>query len=311
MNNLIYEKYHLHVDSILKLSKNVYKIYTSDNVYILKFHVDDHQEALISRLNMLNLDLFLLPIKSINRRYIENHQDTYFSLSPFIEDEQYLNKDIRLTFYIKALGYLHHNSLYEVKVSDGFFEESLNYLESLIEENKKKLLAKMEIIERNDYHSPSEWYFIMNYDHFNKALLEASRRLDILENMWSKVTTIKLSLTYQNFDYNHIFPKYNKICSLDKLAIAPSIYDLKYLFDEAFNTKIDIASVFKQYLSIHPLENYEIEWLLTFLFIPNIEFKDNDIDNIESLLTSINYLMEVEQFANKINKLVKVEENSG
>ena len=43
-----------------------------------------------------------------------------------------INKDIRLHFYVKSIASLHKLSDYGVNVSDGFFDESLNYLEKNI-----------------------------------------------------------------------------------------------------------------------------------------------------------------------------------
>ena len=310
MINLILEKYNIKAESILKITSKVYRIYSSSGQYIFKYHPSSSLEVVFSRLSMLNLDIYLIPIRSIRGKYIENKDNYYFSLTPYIEDEEHLNKDIRLHFYIKALGYLHHNSLYEVKVSDGFFEESLNYLENLILETKTTLTSRMERIEKEPYHKPSDWYFINVYDHLLKATLEASRRLDILEDMWKKAGTLRLSLTYQNFSYDHIIVKFGKIVSLDKMAIAPSIYDLKSLFEEAYKTKIDISSLFKEYLAIHPLENYEKEWLLIFLFIPDIKFYNDDIKDLESLFNAISYLSVVEEFAIKLNKMTQNQENN-
>lgn len=303
MKEIIESKYNIHVQSLLKLSKKVYKIYADEGVFVLKYHDDSSKSLIYSRLNMMNIDLFLTPIKSRYDNYIENYENIFYSLTPFIQDEAQLNQDIRLHFYVKAIAYLHQNSLYEVKVGDGFFDESLDYLEKRINDVKKDLLTRIERIERSDYHSPSDWYFLMNYDHLLKALQEASRRVDNLEEEWKKASSLRLSLTYQNFHYEHIIVKQQKIISLDKMALAPSIYDLKDLFDEAYNSRVDIVSLFKEYLSIHPLLSYEKEWLLSFLFIPQIDRKENDIKDIESLFKTLAHLNIVEEFAHTLNKI--------
>lgn len=302
MKQFIEAKYNLHVESIIKLTVKAYKIYCVEGIYILKYHDNPSEAIMFSRLNMLNLDLFLIPIQSKYDNYIENYENLYFSITPFIQDEAQLHQDIRLHFYVKALAYLHHSSSYEVKVSDGFFDESLNYLEQQIQTVKKELQSRMERVERSDYHTPSDWYFLMNYDHFMKSLLEAGRRVDNLEDEWKRLGAIRLSLTYQNFAYEHVIVKHQKIISLDKMAIAPSIYDLKSLFEVAYSSRIDIASLMKEYFAIHPLENYEKEWLLAFLFIPKIERKANDIEDIESIFQSLAYLHTVEEFATSLMK---------
>lgn len=297
MKAMVEGKYPLKVEAIIKLSQNVHKIFTDKGIYIFKYHKDQALESIFSRINMLHLETFLLPILSNNGIYIENQDTLFFSLSPFLVDEISLNKDIRLRFYIKALAQLHVTSHYTIKVGDSFFDESLNYLDKMCDEVKAIIDARIERVERLDYKSPSDWYFLMNYDHLNKAIQEAHRHIDSLEEAWKSAKGIHLSLTYQNFDYLHIIVKYGRIISLDKMAIAPSIYDLKELFDIAYLSKIDITNLMQEYLSINPLQTYEKEWLLAFLFIPKVVRFKNDIDDIGGLFKTLNHLNVVEEFA--------------
>lgn len=309
MKSLVESKYYLHVNVIIKLSDKAYKLLCEEGNFVLKYHHDQSLESIFSRLSMLHDETFLLPIKSKSDLYIESKDNLYFSISPFLVDEMSLNKDIRLRFYVKAIAKLHGTSHYTIKVGDSFFEESLNYLDKLCDEAKSIIDTRIERVERLDYKSPSDWYFLMNYDHLNKAISEAKRHIDNLEREWEIAHSVHLSLTYQNFNYSHILVKYNKIISLDKMAIAPSIYDLKELFDEAYLSKINIASLLKEYTMINPLEKYEKEWLLSFLFVPKIvRFKD-DIDDIGALFKSLNHLQVVEEFANFLENDGEEKEN--
>ena len=97
-------------------------------------------------------------------RFIERYKELYFIVTPFIKDESQINKDIRLHFYVKSIASLHKLSDYGVNVSDGFFDESLNYLEKNIYKYKNELQARIERAERQDFYSPSDWYFLMNYN---------------------------------------------------------------------------------------------------------------------------------------------------
>jgi hypothetical protein len=46
-------------------------------------------------------------------------------------------------------------------------------------------------------------------------------------------------------------------------------------------------SYFKQFI----LEDYEIDWLISLLLIPKVKFiKDNEINNLDSIIESLNYL---------------------
>ncbi|MCH5180418.1 MAG: hypothetical protein J1F32_04350 [Erysipelotrichales bacterium] len=310
MKKIVEAKYNLKVNAIIKVTNNTYKLMCEEGAFLLKYHKDQTLESIFARLSMLNNEVFLLPIRSYNGNFLENYENLYFSIYPFLQDEVMLNKDIRLHFYVKAIANLHLWSHYSVKVSDGFFNESLDYLERQCDNAESLIKSRIERIEREEYHSPSDWYFLMNYDHLSKAIDEARRRIDNLEEAWKEESNLNLSLTYQNFDYSHILVKQNKIVSLDKMAIAPEIYDLRQLFNEAYISRIDIATLIKEYMDINPLQSYEKEWLLAFLFIPNITYNRNDMEDISALFKTLSKLHSVESFANILNENINSESDT-
>lgn len=301
MKELIESKYNLKVNAIIKLTNKTYKLLTEEGNYLLKYHQDQSLESIFTRLSMLNNEVFLLPIRSYNGNFLENYENLTFAIYPFLKDEVMLNKDIRLHFYVKAIAHLHLWSHYSVKVSDGFFNESLDYLERACDEVEAIINSRIERVEKEEYHSPSDWYFIMNYDHFKKALDEARRRIDNLEEAWTSEKNLNLSLTYQNFDYSHILVKQNRIVSLDKMALAPAIYDLRQLFNEAYISRIDISSLIKEYMDINPLQKYEKEWLLAFLFIPSVTYDKDDLTDINNQFKVLAKLQSVEAFASLLS----------
>lgn len=299
MKKELEELYNIEIITIIKLTEKSYKISTSREEYVLKEHSSTSLEDIYSRLRILNIDLFVLPIKSKDEHYIVDIEDKYYSLSPFFEDEEVLAKDIRLSFYIKSIAELHSSSTYPLKVNDGFFEESIAYLDSQISKVKHELLTRIERVEHESYHSPSDWYFLMNYPLLFNAVKEADRYVTLLEEDWKSSNNIHLSLTYQNFDYDHILVKNRKIISLDKMALAPSIYDLVNLYDKTYELKIDLSFLIEEYLKIHPLENYEKNWLLAFLFIPQLLRSENEIDDIKNLYRTISMIKISEEIATK------------
>ena len=293
--------YNIEITSIIKLTEKSYKICSLRQDFILKEHKDTSLESIFARLRILNLDIFVLPIISIEEHYINIIEDKYYSLYPYLEDEEELAKDIRLSFYTKSIATLHKESSYPLKVNDGFFEESINYLDSKISSVKQEVLTRIERVELENYHSPADWFFLMNYPLLFNALKEADRYVTLLEEEWKNSSNIHLSLTYQNFSYDHILVKNRKLISLDNVSLAPSIYDLVELYKNAFDLKIDISYLIEQYLEIHPLENYEKNWLLAFIFIPFIERKENEIEDIESLNKTFKMIKISEEIANKLS----------
>ena len=303
MIEFIQKTYDLSVKSFIKLTNKTYKIITDKNEYILKYVHDARQEMVFSRLSMLNEQIFLIPIKSLNDRFIERYKELYLTITKFIKDELQINKDIRLHFYIKSIALLHKNTNYGVNVNDGFFDESLNYLENKIIKCKSDLKSKIERVERLDFYSPSDWYFLMNYNVFMSSLNEATRYIELLDEEWNKKDTINLCLTYQNFNYDHINVKYQKIVSLDNMVIAPCIYDLITIFNESYITRMDIKKVFNEYNSINVLEKYEVYWFLGYLFIPeysndtnikkDISLQFNSLTKLNTIISLSNYLKEL------------------
>ena len=139
----------------------------------------------------------------------------------------------------------------------------------------------------------------MNYPILFNALKEADKYITLLEEEWKEGNNIHLSLTYQNFSYDHILIKNRKIVSLDKMALAPSIYDLVFLFHKSIDLKIDLSYLIDQYLEIHKLESYEQNWLLAFLFIPQLERKESEIEDITCLYRTLSLLKVANEISTK------------
>ena len=299
MKKEIEEKYNIEIVSLIKNNDRVYRISTSREEYILKEQNSLNLESIFARLRILNIDEFVLPIRDNNDHFITEIEDKYYALFPYYEDEEELAKDIRLNFYIKTIASLHDSSSYPLKVNDGFFEESISFLDLKVSQAKQEILTRIERVEKENYHSPSDWYFLMNYPILFNALKEADKYITLLEEEWKEGNNIHLSLTYQNFSYDHILIKNRKIVSLEKMALAPSIYDLVFLFHKSIDLKIDLSYLIDQYLEIHKLESYEQNWLLAFLFIPQLERKESEIEDITCLYRTLSLLKVANEISTK------------
>ena len=276
------------------MSPKTYRIQANGQPFLLKNNQNPDVENIIKRLEMLNIDTFVIPIKNVDDEYIISYEDDYYALYPYFEDDNTLNKDIRIRFYIKSLAFLHTQSSFKINGTDGYFSETLDYLEDRIKDVNELLLARIRRVERESYHSPSDWFFLVNYEKFNNAIKESKKHLKNLEDTLSE-SEGNLCLTYRNFDYSHIIVKRQKIVSIDKMSIAPSIYDLFFLFDESISNKLDSSYYLKEYLQVHPLNKYEIEELLTFLFIPKVKRMKDESSDIDILVKALNYLNQVEK----------------
>ena len=97
---LVEENYNISIDAMVKITSKTYKIFTSDETFLLKMHDDEYIENIFVRLNMLQIDVFHLPILTVNGNYILYDEDKRYALYHYYDDETILNKDIRLHFFI-------------------------------------------------------------------------------------------------------------------------------------------------------------------------------------------------------------------
>lgn len=296
MKKLIESLYNLEVQSIIKNTNKTYFINTTSGVYLLKY-VPKHMESIYLKLSLLEINNFLLPIKSKKNHFINYDNEKYFTLTPYLKSDELLSKDMRLSFYFKAIANLHKNSQYPLRMKDAYLDDAISYLDERIAKLKEELDVRIERVEKEDYHSPSDWFFIMNYQHFINALKEAETHVDNIIEERKKENSFSLCLTYQNFDFKHIFPKENYIVSLENMALSPSIYDLYDVIIHLDLETISLVPYLKDYFDIYTLKQFEKEWLFALLFIPPLERKSNDLEDLNSLLNALKYINKIEEIA--------------
>lgn len=307
MKKIIKELYNLDIQIMIKLSPSTYKIKTKDEEYVLKYldEVDD-LEASYSRLSILNLSSFSIPLLNIYEQYISTYDDKKFQISNYYYDETIQAKDIRLKFFLKELALLHTKSQYYIKVNEGFFKETYDFIYEQVENAKKELDRILFEVEALDYKPPSAWLLLMNNQLFYKAIDEVKSHIDKFLDLTKDLSKLRVSLIYQNFDYSHIIIKDNKIIGTQKLTLAPSIYDIKYLFDSSFTGSIDLSGFVEEYFKNYSLLEYEKEWLLGLLFIPSFNFKAlegyKEIEAIVAITRSIQHFKNAFELASFLTK---------
>ncbi len=304
MKEVIKEYYNLEVQIIIKLSPTVYRLKCHNGEYIFKYLENNEVESAYARLSMLNVTSFVYPLKNIYGNFISECADGYFEITPYYQDEMIAAKDLRLRHFLIRLASLHQQTQYQMRVNEGFFSESYDFIDDQLEIAKRGLNDYLLKVEALDYKSPSQWLLLLNNQLFYKAINDAKEHLDKFKELTKELPQLRVSLIYQNFDYSHILLKQDKIIGTQRLAIAPPIYDLKHLFDYSYIGALDITSFLKEYMSKFLLLEYEKEWLMALLLIPNFNFtilnSCKDIDAIVNITRSISHFKN----ANEMQKLL-------
>ena len=282
--------YGLNIISLVKKTDKVYEVIDENDNYLLKRYDNRLLENIFTRLSIINMNEFLIPLKTNNDRFFIKIDGKEYCLFKKYYEEDIETKDIKLNYYINAIGNLHKKSFYKIKSSDGYLKETILFLDRKREEIKEDILFRISSIERLSYLSPNDWFFYMNYMKLYDSIRESERFTSLLEEEIENIHTLRIALTYQNFSYEHILPKENIIVSIDKMAYGNLVYDLIDIIDKTYYENIDISSILSRYESINELEIYEKYYLLAYIYIPSYKRETNPIDDIYRLSLTLDRL---------------------
>ena len=296
MFKFIKNKYNIDDLAEIKLSNNVTKINSKDNTYIVKKVNSDDIETLFTRLFLSHVDNFNLPLRGNNNKYVQIENDSYYILYKYYHDEKILGYDLKLSFYVKKIAELHKKTYININSNDNYLESILNYLDDKIKELSSILNSRMEVEERKDYHSPNNWYFLLHYQKMMNALMEASNHVLNLENEVKNQKNMRLCLTYQNFDFEHILLKQEKIISIENIGFNLASLDIYNLISKLNINYLNVTPYINEYLKINPLNNYEKEYLMAMLYIFDYH-RYNDIQE------DLNHLIKINSYLDKVLSL--------
>lgn len=296
MFKFIKNKYNIDDLAEIKLSNNVTKINSKDNTYIVKKVNSDDIETLFTRLFLSHVDNFNLPLRGNNNKYVQIENDSYYILYKYYHDEKILGYDLKLSFYVKMIAELHKKTYININSNDNYLESILNYLDDKIKELSSILNSRMEVEERKDYHSPNNWYFLLHYQKMMNALMEASNHVLNLENEVKNQKNMRLCLTYQNFDFEHILLKQEKIISIENIGFNLASLDIYNLISKLNINYLNVTPYINEYLKINPLNNYEKEYLMAMLYIFDYH-RYNDIQE------DLNHLIKINSYLDKVLSL--------
>lgn len=308
MHNQILEQYDLKIISEILIDKNIYKIKTNKGIFILKQVTNNGLDNIYLRLFLTHNNVFNIPLRGINNSFVQNDEDSFYILSSYYEDEIILGYDLKLSFFIKNIALLHKTTYVELNATDNYLNNTLDFLDNEIKKISDSIDSRIEVIERNDYHSPNDWYFLMHYNDYKIALEEASKHILDFENSIKELKKLRVCLTYQNFDFNHILLKNEKIISLEKMNYNFAPYDLYNLISNLKLTMLNINPYISQYLKINPLLDYEKHYLMAILYIFSYYRFKNNYDDLHHLIEISKYLSIIKGIEDEVIFSSQVEE---
>ena len=292
MKKIIEEYYDIKCIAFIKISNKVFRIKTDKKDYILKYVDYSINDSVFAHLAVLKSNRFIIPIKNKNGVYLTRYDDNFqFYIALWYEDEIVLAKDLRLKYYLESLAILHNESSYTTKVNQGYYQESIEELENLINDSKLEIDNYLKRIEKSDFRSPVEWLYLINNNRIFSSIDKAKEHLKKYKELVKDKGILRVSITYQNFDYDNIIVKENLIVGSEKCSIAPPLFDLKDLFDKSFDNSMNLPSFLSEYINRFKFLDYEIEWLMVLIFIPILDFSGiNEIEKIVNFIKTMHHI---------------------
>lgn len=301
MNEILKEYYNIDVITIIAVSPTTYKVKSRQGSYFLKYVKSNDIDNIINKLQMLHIKTFDYIIKNKYNSYVSIYENIKFTLSTFIENDNIDAKEIKMKTYIQKICDLHNKSFFTLDVSKDFFVETYEFIENKLIDVNNYLEDYLQIIEKEDYKSPFEWIFIMNYGYIKKCMDKSYDYLEKFKKSCEDKNSIRMVMAYLNFDYSHILVKNDRIISIENMVSAPPIFDIFDMIDKGYNSNFDLSSIVEIYNKNFPLQEYEKYWLLSLIYIPKVNISIyNELEKTKQFIETLEYCNCIE----KIDKLL-------
>ena len=301
MKDVILKNYDLHVIGEIKLSSHVFKLKCHEGYFVVKITSQKSLQNMYDLVETLNLSCFVHIIPNLHHEYLTIYQHQYLYLMPFIESGSQHLKEMKIQFYFETLAYLHEHSFYDMKVNQQYFHTLEKDVLKVINERFQYYEKMIESYENEVYRSPSQWMLVMNYYRIYDALALAKQYLSQYMNCIQECHSIRICLTYKNFDYQHISLKHKCLISLDYLEMDLPIYDIFDMYQKIPDILFDLDCLSQSYLKKFELRKEEKLLLCCLMnIVPIIQFGHDEIDNIIKLSRLLYYLDSVHHFITQL-----------
>ncbi|MFR1686411.1 MAG: hypothetical protein ACLSVX_04505 [Massilimicrobiota timonensis] len=301
MKDVILKNYDLHVIGEIKLSSHVFKLKCHEGYFVVKITSQKSLQNMYDLVETLNLSCFVHIIPNLHHEYLTIYQHQYLYLMPFIESGSQHLKEMKIQFYFETLAYLHEHSFYDMKVNQQYFHTLEKDVLKVINERFQYYEKMIESYENEVYRSPSQWMLVMNYYRIYDALALAKQYLSQYMNCIQECHSIRICLTYKNFDYQHISLKHKCLISLDYMEMDLPIYDIFDMYQKIPDILFDLDCLSQSYLKKFELRKEEKLLLCCLMnIVPIIQFEHDEIDNIIKLSRLLYYLDSVHHFITQL-----------
>ncbi len=214
----------------------------------------------------------------------------------YLEKENNLNDNIDESM-INMVSLLHYKTSYYKNVSKSKFKEIYNKLMDNIDYLKDIYSKKIELIDNEEYMSPSNYLFARNYSIIISNLYYIEKEL----NKWYKLvkdkTKERVCVVHNNLKKDNFFRgKKNILTGWDNFLVDTPILDIYKLYRNEYNN-VDMEYLLKVYNENNKLNEEEIILFNILISMPtSINEELNEYDKVKEIKSSLFYTYKTSNF---------------
>lgn len=286
----INNNYDFKVIGIIKINEHLYKLKTNQGFFCLKEEVDSNISVIYNHINTLDLRYFCKVILNRQHQVVTNYNEFKYYIMEYLQQDDLIIKSLKIKEYLKIIARLHRDSFFNHKVDQELFDTQKKDIINTIKE-RYRYYESLINQQHNDFLSPSQWMLLMHYRDIVSCLKRARNYLnDYYENV-KDANFVRLSLTYNNFNYDHIYVRERKLISIDNIKINFCISDILNVYQNIDNLDADYDSLLHLYFKEITLLPEELKLLKVMLsIVPIIKITDDEISNIIKVTRLLSYI---------------------
>ena len=288
------------------MNKELRELFESNNIITKKITIkgniriiEDEKRKFVIKKRTKNLNELYKYLHSRNFNFFPKilYQTNNYDIYEYISNIE-IPRYEKASDIIKLITALHNKTTYYKDIDDNNYKETyektidkLNYLYNYYDD-----IAN--IIEKEEYMSPSNYYFIRNISIILKSLNNARNNLDAWYNIMKEKKRIRIVNIHNNLKLDHYLLKDKPyLISWEKSKKDIPIYDLINFYKEYYQ-EFDFCDLLRNYEIGYPLLPEERNLFFAKISIPDkIELNDTELNLCKKIKRFYDYL-------NSTNKLI-------
>lgn len=279
----LFDEQHI-ITKKITLKNNVRIISTAENQFVIKRR-DASLEDTYRYLKSRSFDYFPKIL----------YQTKNYDIYEYIEDAD-ISKEERASDIIKLVTLLHSKTTFYREIDDDTYKELYENTIEKIEYLTNYYNDIAEVIEREEYMSPSNYYFIRNISKLFQALNYSRHQIDKWYDIIHDKKRIRIVNIHNNLNLDHyLLDEKPYLISWRQTKKDLPIYDL-IKFYKRYYLELDFCDLLRSYEMHYPMLPEEKNLFFCLISIPEkLEFDDNEYNMCKKIQQFYDYLLTSEK----------------